>query len=216
MSGSTRRPLTANRVKTAVLAATVVCCSLTGAFAQGQGALAAKKLATKSQPSATKVSMRNRATAAAATPSKPTLVGTFGDWGTYVSQGAKSKVCYALGQPKARIPASLKRDAAYIFISNRPGEGVRNEVSIIMGVPLKDGATGAKADVGSTGFELVAKGQNAFVKNAAEEGKFVDTLKKRGSKLTIKIPSAKSGDVTDTYSIAGLAQALDRVAKECP
>ena len=65
-----------------------------------------------------------------AAAAKPTLVGTFGDWGVYEAQSAKSKICYALAQPKQRTPASPKRDAAYIFISSRPGEGVRNEISV--------------------------------------------------------------------------------------
>ena len=146
---------------------------------------------------------------------KPTQVGTYGDWGVYVSQGARSKICYALAQPKAKSPAG-KRDQTYVFISNRPGEGVRNEVSIIMGTALKDGAAGARAEIGSTGFDLIAKGQNAFVKNAAEEGQFVDTLKKRGSRLVIKVPPAKGAVLSDTYSLSGIGQALDRVAKECP
>jgi hypothetical protein len=190
---------------------------VTPAFAQGQGAAALKRAAAGGT-SATAVAYRHRGkpAAAAAVPTKPTLVGTYGDWGVYVSQGPKSKVCYALGQPNARVPATLKKDAAYIFISNRPGEGVHNEVSIMSGTPLKEGAAGARADIGSTGYDLVAKGQNAFVKNAAEEGQFVGTLKRRGAKLLVKLPSAKSGTVTDTYSLAGVQQALDRVAKECP
>ncbi len=87
---------------------------------------------------------------------------------------------------------------------------------MIMGVPLKDGANGAKAEIGSAKYELVAKGQNAFVRNAAEESQFVSTLKKRGSRLVITVPVAKGPGVTDTYSLAGLSQALDRVGKECP
>ena len=162
------------------------------------------------------VKSRNAATkSTAASNGKPTLVATFGDWGTYVSQASKSKICYALAQPKARTPASLPKDSAYIFVSTRPGEGVRNEVSIIMGTPLKEGGAGGKADVGSTGFDLVAKGANAFIKNAAEEGQFVDALKKRGARLTIKYPALRGSLIADTYSMAGFAQALDRVAKEC-
>ena len=152
---------------------------------------------------------------AAPASTKPALVGTFGDWGVYTSSAAKSKVCYALAQPKDKSPAALKRDQAYVFISNRPGEGVKNEVSIIMGTALKDGANGGKAEIGSASFDLVAKGQNAFVKNAAEEGSFVETLRKRGSRLVIKLPTAKGQQATDTYSLAGLSQALDRVGKEC-
>ena len=190
------------------------------AWALGQGASALGKAAQGMGLQVTTVASRRhgkeKPAAAAATSAKPALVGTFGDWGVYVSQGAKSKVCYALGQPNARSPASLKKDTAYVFISNRPGEGVHNEVSIMAGVSLKEGTAGGRADIGGTGYDLVAKGQNAFVKNAAEEGQFVGTLKRRGAKLVIKLPSAKSGTVTDTYSLAGMQQALDRVAKECP
>lgn len=155
------------------------------------------------------------AKAAAPGGGKPLLVASFGDWGAYQSQSGKSKVCYALAQPKDRQPAKLKRDPAYIFISTRPGEGVRGEVSIIMGFPLKEGASGATAEVGPASFELIAKGANAWVKNAAEEAKLAEAMRK-GSRLVVKAPSVKNNVTTDTYSLAGLAQALDRVQKDCP
>lgn len=187
------------------------------ALAQGQGAGALKRLPKGQSVPIQTASLKSRnAGGAPATPTKPALVGTFGDWGVYVSQSAKSKICYALAQPKDRSPASLKRESAYVFISNRPGEGVRGEVSMIMGLALKDGAEGGKAEIGNVKFDLVAKGQNAFIKNAAEESQFVDTLKRRGSRLIIRVPSAKGQIATDTYSLAGLAPALDRVGKECP
>lgn len=151
----------------------------------------------------------------AAAAAKPTLVGTFGDWGAYEAQGAKSKICYALAQPKQRSPASLKRDAAYIFISSRPGEGVHNEISVIMGAAVKEGGSDAKAEIGTSSFDLVTKGQNAWMKNAAQESQLIDIMKKHG-RLIVKAPLAKSGQAADSYSLAGLAQALDRVAKDCP
>ena len=201
-----------------VLAGTVACGASTAVLAQGQSSAAIKKLAaTKSGTTAQKASAKSRnARASAPASGKPALVGTYGDWGVYVSQSPKSKICYALAQPKDRSPASLSRDAAYVFISNRPGEGVRGEVSMIMGVALKDGANGAKAEVGSAKFDLVSKGQNAFIRNAADEGQFVDTLKRRGSRLVIRVPSAKGQLISDTYSLQGLSQALERVSKECP
>lgn len=188
--------------------------ALAGGPAAGVGM--AKYLTERQSDPILKASMKSRNSTAAATPTKPALVGTFGDWGVYVSQSAKSKICYALAQPKDRSPASLKRESAYVFISNRPGEGVRGEVSMIMGLPLKEGTEGGRAEIGNTKFELVAKGQNAFIKNAAEEGQFVDSLKRRGSRLTIRVASAKGQVATDTYSLAGLSPALDRVGKECP
>jgi hypothetical protein len=146
--------------------------------------------------------------------SKPTLVGTYGDWGTYEAQGAKSKICYALAQPKERTPSSLKRDQGYIFISSRPGENVRNEVSVIMGLPLKEGSGDAKAEVGTTTFDLVTKGQNAWMKDSVQEGQMIGVMKKHG-RLIVKAPNAKGTVATDAYSLNGLGPALDRVAKDC-
>jgi hypothetical protein len=144
---------------------------------------------------------------------KSTQIGSFGEWGAYQTEG-KSKTCYALTQPKSRDPASGKRDSAYIFISYRPAENVKNEISIIMGFPMKDGSE-AKAEIGDADFGLIAKGSNAWVKNAAEEGRLIEAMKK-GSKLVVKAASAKGKVTTDTYSLGGLGQALDRVRKECP
>ncbi|PNG25917.1 invasion associated locus B family protein [Methylocella silvestris] len=147
-------------------------------------------------------------------PGKPVQVGSYGDWGAFLAEGAKDKTCYALATPKERAPAALKRDPAYVFISNRPAEKVRNEVSIIMGFAVKEGAD-ARADIGGANFNLVAKGANAWIKNPAEETQFVEALKK-GSKLIVKAPSVKGNVTTDTYSLSGISQALDKVQKDCP
>jgi invasion protein IalB len=150
---------------------------------------------------------------AAAAPSGPTAVGQYGDWGVYVSQGQRSKICYALSQPKDRQPGNLRRDPAYIFISSRPGENVRNEVSVIVGFTIKEG-TEATLAVGNANFTLYTKNDGAWVRNAAEEARLVDALRK-GQDLVVKSTSARGNVTTDRYSLAGIGQALDRVAQEC-
>ena len=185
--------------------------------------IAVAALGATAPPAAAKATPKPAQTAAAKPESsgkpvkgasgKPALVGTYGDWNTYVTQGGKDRTCYALAQPKERQPAALKRDPAYVFISTRPAENVKNEISVIMGFPLKDGGD-AKADIGEAAFDLIAKGTSAWIKNAAEERQFVEALKK-GSRLVVKAPSIKGNVTTDSYSLSGLSQALDRVAKEC-
>ena len=39
---------------------------------------------------------------------------------------------------------------------------------------------------------------------------------KKNKTMTTKTASAKGNATTDTYQLAGLAQALDRIKKECP
>ena len=115
--------------------------------------------------------------ALAQAPAGPALVAQYGDWGVYVSQAARTKICYALSQPKDRLPATLKRDPGYFFVSTRPGENVKNEVSIIAGFRIKDGSD-AIADIGGTAFTLYTRTDSAWVRNVAEEARLVDTLRR--------------------------------------
>lgn len=151
--------------------------------------------------------------AGAGKPGKPVLSGAFGDWGAYVSQGAgKAKTCYALAKPKSRSGAGS--GAGFIFIATRPAENVRGEISIMLGAPLKEGAAGGSAEIGQESFALVAKGQNAWVKDTAEEKQLADAMRK-GARLVVKAPTAKGGTITDSYALTGLGQALDQVRKDC-
>lgn len=163
--------------------------------------IAKKKAATKSEASeATKTG-------------KPVQIASFGDWGAFRVEGGKDKTCYVLAQPKARDPSKLKRDPAYVFISSRPGENIHDEISIMMGFSMKDGSD-AEADVSGTTFDLISKGANAWIKNPAQEAEFIHTMKK-SAKLVVKATSLKGNVTTDSYSLAGLSQALDRVEQEC-
>jgi hypothetical protein len=184
-------------------------------FTLGQaGNVEAKEKATHAKTDSKKpaAGAKNTGSDKTSDQSKATQIGTFGEWGAYATQG-KAKTCYALAQPKSREPASVKRNPAYIFISSRPAENVKSEISFIMGFPMKDGAE-AEAEVGSAKFSLIAKGSNAWVKNPAEEGHLIEAMKK-GSKLTVKAASNKGKTTTDTYCLSGLGQALDKVRKEC-
>ena len=100
-----------------------------------------------------------------------------------------------------------------MFISSRPGEGVKNEVAINLGYATKDNSN-ASADVDGDSFEFVTKGTNAWVKNPAKEKEFVETMKS-GSKLIVKAASNKGTSTTDSYSLKGLSEALAKVQQEC-
>jgi hypothetical protein len=139
------------------------------------------------------------------------LIEAYGDWTASLAQG-KAKTCYALAKPKQRSPEG-KRDQAYVFIADRPAEKVHNEVSIIMGFPIKEGSA-AKARAGKIDFDLVAVSNAFFMKNPADDVRFVDTLK-RGGVLIVKAPPLKGALTTDTYGLDGFKKALDRAQKEC-
>jgi invasion protein IalB len=146
---------------------------------------------------------------------QPTLLGQFGDWGAYTASNGGKKLCYALAKPSSQAtePANRPRDPAYIFVSTRPSENVRNEVSIVIGYPFKPGYE-ANVDIGSAKYVMYTQADGAWIKNAAEEARMVDTMR-RGTDLVITGESGRGTKSTDRYNLKGLSQALDRVAQEC-
>ena len=71
------------------------------------------------------------------------------------------------------------------------------------------------ASIDEATFELLPKGSNLWVKNAARESALIAEMRK-GAKLEIKAASVRGNASTDSYSLAGFAQAMDRLQKECP
>jgi len=153
--------------------------------------------------------------AAAAPAPQPTLLGQFGDWGAYTASPGGKKVCFALAKPanSKTTPPNRPRDPAYMFISSRPAEKVRDEVSIIFGYGFKPNAD-ASIEISGAAYAMYTQADGAWVKNAAEETRLVDAMRK-GADLTVKGTSAKGTSSTDVYSLRGLPEALNRVGQEC-
>jgi hypothetical protein len=146
------------------------------------------------------------------TPGTPALIAQYGDWGVYVNKTAK--ICFALTQPKERQPANVKRDPAYFFVTTRPNDKLVNEISIMTGMTLKEDAEVAVIASGAS-FPMYVKGHGLWIKDTSDEPKLLDALKK-DKEITLKLTPSKGAVTTDRYSLTGLPQALERVAKECP
>jgi Invasion associated locus B (IalB) protein len=146
---------------------------------------------------------------------KPTLLGQYGEWGAYTASPGGKKLCFAIAKPTSAEtnPPNRPRNPVYMFVSTRPADKVVNEVSIITGYPFKPGSE-ASAAIGSTTYALYTQQDGAWIKNAAEEAQMVDAMR-AGQTAVVKGTSAKGTESTDSYSLKGLSQALDRVGQEC-
>jgi Invasion associated locus B (IalB) protein len=181
-----------------------------------QGTAPAKKPPKPKPPAAAKpAAAAVAAPAAAAGGAKPTLLSQYGEWGAYTASPGGKKVCFVIAKPSSSetVPADRPRNPSYMFISSRPADKVSNEVSIIIGYSFKPNSD-ATAEVGTTSFALSTQQDGAWVKNATEEAHMVEALRS-GQSAIVKGVSAKGTRSTDTFSLRGLAQALDRVDQEC-
>jgi invasion protein IalB len=184
-----------------------------GAGAQQADAPPSKPKKTNAKPAPKPAA--SPAAQAALGGAQPNLLGQYGDWGAYAASPAGTKVCFALAKPQdARTnPPGKPRDPPYMFVASRPAENVKNEVSVAIGYSFKPGAD-ATVEVGSAKFAMYTQSDGAWIKNAAEEARMVEVMRK-GSDMVVTGVSARGTQSTDRYSLKGLSQALDRAAQEC-
>ncbi len=213
------------RILTFLVAIAALCGASSLAQAQGTASKGAKepaKEAAKPAPAPAakpttiaKPAKPEPAATAAAGGAEPTLIGQYGTWGAYTATPNGRKVCFALAKPSSSKtnPPNRPRDPAYAFVSTRPAEKVVNEVSIMIGYALKPGSE-SSLEVGGSAYAMYTQGDGLWIKNAAEEEQMVNAMRK-SAEVTVKGISAKGTETTDTFSLKGLSQALDRLAQDC-
>jgi hypothetical protein len=201
--------MSVRRMLTALAASALVC----GLAIPAQAQTAAPKAAAKA--AVAKPEAKPAAAAAVAGGAEPTLIGQFGTWGAYSAAPNGKKVCFALAKPSSSKtnPPNRPRDPAYAFVSTRPAEKVTNEVSVMIGYTLKPGSE-STLEVGGASYAMYTQGDGLWIKNAAEEERMVDAMRKAAD-VTVKGVSAKGTETVDTFSMKGLAQALDKLAQDC-
>ena len=151
----------------------------------------------------------------------PVQVGDFRDWGAFSYQGPKGKVCFAHSQPEKFVttPPGRSRDPAHFFITHRPGEGVKGEVSVIVGFPHSESER-AVITVGSSKFNLITNNDDAnvggaWIEDQAQEAQLLQAMR-AGVDMTVQSMSTKGTKVLDTYSLLGISSALDKINADCP
>jgi len=188
-------------------------------FAQAQGAAkdakTTKPAPAPAKPAPARPEAKPAAAPATAGGAEPTLIGQFGNWGAYTATPNGRKVCFALAKPASSKtnPPNRPRDPAYAFVSTRPAEKVVNEVSFMIGYAVKPGSE-STLEVAGASYAMYTQGDGLWIKNAAEEEKMVEALRK-APEAVVKGVSAKGTETIDTFSLKGLAQALDRLAQDC-
>ena len=140
-------------------------------------------------------------------------LGKFKDWQSFVLLKEGIKTCFAQSIPVIKAPKKFKRDPSRLFVSFRPNEKVKNEVSVTNGYEFKLKAP-VTAKSGKKSYDLFSKGRFAWVEDNADERKLISTMKK-ASRLMI-IGNAEQGtQTTDHYSMMGFTKAYNSAKKSC-
>jgi len=140
-------------------------------------------------------------------------IGKFKDWESFVLSQEGSKICFAQSKPVIRAPKKLKREPSRLFVSFRPSENIKNEISVTNGYEFKLKAP-VEAKSGKKSYDLYSKGRFAWVVDNKDEAKLIVTMKK-ASRLMIIGNTDKGDQTTDHYSMMGFTKAYKTAKKSC-
>ena len=140
-------------------------------------------------------------------------IGKFKDWESFVLLKEGTKICFAQSIPVVRAPKKLKRDPSRLFVSFRPSEKIKNEISVTNGYDFKIKAP-VTAKSGKKSYDLFSKERFAWVVDEKDEIKLISTMKK-ASRLMIIGNTNKGDQTTDHYSMMGFTKAYNSAKKNC-
>ena len=137
----------------------------------------------------------------------------FKDWESFTLSQDGNKICFAQSIPVVRAPKKLKREPSRLFVSFRPAENIKNEISVTNGYEFKIKAP-VTAKSGKKNYDLFSKGKFAWVVDNDDEKKLIVTMKK-ASRLMIIGNTNKGDQTTDHYSMMGFTKAYNTAKKSC-
>ena len=93
------------------------------------------------------------------------------------------------------------------------GRKIKGQVSTIIGYPFKESST-VQLKIDDKNFELYTNGDTAWAASTDTEAQIVKAMRV-GKALSVTGTSWKGTQTTDSYSLAGLPKALDKIDAAC-
>jgi hypothetical protein len=142
----------------------------------------------------------------------PRSTGKYKNWESFVAETDKGKICFAQTIPTKRAPAAIKRDKSKLFVTFRPTEDIKDEVSITSGHEYKSSTVTASS--GKRKYSFFSQKGFAWLLDDQEEKGFIKLMKK-ATNVIVKARTTKGAETTDHYSMMGFTKAYNTAKKTC-
>jgi hypothetical protein len=147
-----------------------------------------------------------------ATAQSVQALGEFRDWAAYSAAEGTGQVCFAMSKPTDVAPAVDGYTQAYLYLTNRPSEGVANELNLVAGFDFAPDQP-ATLTVGGRSFDLFTQKDAAWLLDASQSDNLAAALR-AGSTVVIEGTTDKGILVSQTFSLSG-ATAASRAIGGC-
>ena len=142
----------------------------------------------------------------------PRSTGKYKNWQSFTAEADVGKICFAQTLPTKRAPAAVKRDKSKLFVTFRPSENIKDEISITSGHIYKNSTVTARS--GKRSYSFFSKENFAWILDDQEEKKFIQLMKK-ATDVIVKARTVKGAETTDHYSMMGFTKAYNTAKKNC-
>ena len=142
----------------------------------------------------------------------PRSTGKYKNWESFVAETDKGKICFAQTVPTKRAPAAVKRDKSKLFVTFRPSEEIKDEVSLTSGHDYKTSSVTASS--GKRRYSFFSQKEFAWLLDDQEEKKFIQLMKK-ATDIIVKARTTNGAETTDHYSMMGFTKAYNTAKKTC-
>ncbi|WP_423065767.1 hypothetical protein [Devosia sp. CN2-171] len=140
------------------------------------------------------------------------LLGEFRDWTAYSATESTGPVCFALSKPTEVSPSPDDFTEAWLYLTNRPSESVRNELNLVAGFTFAPD-TAATATISGEVFQLFTDRDAAWLLDPGQNENLAGALR-AGSTVIVEGTSDKGIRITETFSLSG-ATAASRAIENC-
>ncbi len=147
-----------------------------------------------------------------ATANTPRSTGKYKNWESFVAETEKGKICFAQTVPTKRAPSSIQRGQSKLFVTFRPKDNIKDEVSLTSGHDYKSSTVTASS--GKKRYSFFSQKNFAWLLDDQEEKNFIKLMKK-ATNLIIKARTVKGAETTDHYSMMGFTKAYNTAKKTC-
>ena len=140
-------------------------------------------------------------------------IGKFKDWETFTVTENDNKICFAQSIPILRAPKKFERNPSRLFITFRPSEDIKDEVSATSGYTFQKEKI-VKAKTGKKTYDFFSQEEFAWILDTKEEQRFIKAMKK-ASRVMIIGRTEKGKQTIDHYSLMGFTKAYNTAKKNC-
>ncbi len=141
------------------------------------------------------------------------LLSDHKDWSAYATSQGANKICFTLSKPKTITPKPEGYKQAYLYISHRPDENIRNEINLVAGFEFAQNSN-ATIQIGSLTYDLFTKDDSAWLDDISKADELLGQMR-AGATLNVSGLTKAGVKITQVYSLSGVTAASRTIDRAC-